>query len=132
MRVRRFKQTGREAPAPIKACPWCGTPFDRQSFACTPNDVAPKNMEIRCANIECEFTGDRALPVLTVDEAIYRRLPAFLIATVDKFAGLPWLGEAGAFFGHVDRMDECGFYGASEPRPRANDCGTGRRWIRLI
>jgi hypothetical protein len=114
VRVRRFKQTGNEAPAPIKACPWCGTPFDRQSFACVPSDVAPKNMEIRCANIECEFTGDRALPVLTVDEAIYRRLPAFLIATVDKFAGLPWLGEAGAFFGHVDRMDAFGFYGAND------------------
>ena len=114
VRVRRFKQTGREAPAPIKACPWCGTPFDRQSFACTPHDVAPKNMEIRCANIECEFTGDRALPVLTVDETIYRRLPAFLIATVDKFAGLPWLGEVGAFFGHVNRMDESGFYGAND------------------
>ena len=71
-------------------------------------------MEIRCANIACEFTGDRALPVLTVDEAIYRRLPAFLIATVDKFAGLPWLGEAGAFFGHVDRMDDWGFYGAND------------------
>ena len=74
------------------------------------------NMEIRCANPACDFTGDRALPVLTVDEAIYRRLPAFLIATVDKFAGLPWLGEAGAFFGHVDREDEWGFYGAAEPR----------------
>ena len=49
---------------------------------------------------------DRPLPILTVDEAIYRRLPAFLIATVDKFAGLPWVGEAGAFFGHVDRYDE--------------------------
>ena len=42
-------------------------------------------------------------------------MPAFLIATVDKFAGLPWLGEVGAFFGHVDRADEWGFYGADRP-----------------
>jgi hypothetical protein len=114
-RVRRYKKDGREAPAPIKACPWCGTPFERSSFACVPNSLAPKNMEIRCANASCAFTGDRALPVLTVDEAVYRRLPAFLIATVDKFAGLPWIAEAGAFFGHVDRADQWGFYGAAEP-----------------
>ena len=56
----------------------------------------------------------RPLPILTVDEAIYRRLPAFVIATVDKFAGLPWLAEAGAFFGNVDREDEWGFYGAAD------------------
>ena len=54
---------------------------------------APSNMEIRCANTACDFTRDRPLPVLTVDEPIYRRLPAFLIATVDKFASLPWVGE---------------------------------------
>lgn len=113
-RVKRFKTSGREAPAPIKACPWCAEPFTADSFACTPNAVAPKNMEIRCTNADCEFTGARALPMLTVDEAIYRRLPAFVIATVDKFAGLPWLGEAGAFFGHVDRTDEWGFYGAND------------------
>src|ERR1700720_3071529 len=71
-------------------------------------------MDIRCANSACAFTGKRSLPILTVDEAIYRRLPAFLIATVDKFAGLPWLGEAGAFFGHVDREDEWGFYGPAQ------------------
>src|SRR5690606_11963847 len=98
-RVKRFKTSGREAPAPIKACPWCGEPFTADSFACTPNAIAPKNMEIRCTNADCDFTGARALPILTVDEAIYRRLPAFVVATVDKFAGLPWLGEAGAFFG---------------------------------
>ena len=115
-RVRRFRKTGRDAPAPIKACPWCGTPFDRDSFSCAPNDLAPRNMVIRCANARCDFTRDRPLPVLTVDEAIYRRLPAFLIATVDKFAGLPWVGEAGAFFGHVDRHDADGFYGAATPR----------------
>lgn len=115
-RVRRYRRDGREAPAPIKACPWCATPFGRDSFACIPTERAPRNMEIRCANLGCAFTGARALPILTVDQVIYRRLPAFIIATVDKFAGLPWIAEAGAFFGHVDREDQWGFYGAADPR----------------
>ncbi|APO55354.1 DISARM system helicase DrmA [Bradyrhizobium diazoefficiens] len=114
-RVRRFRRDGREAPAPIKACPWCSTPFSQDSFACIPTVNAPRNMEIRCANPGCAFSGARSLPILTVDEVIYRRLPAFIIATVDKFAGLPWLAEAGAFFGHVDREDQWGFYGAADP-----------------
>jgi hypothetical protein len=114
-RVRRYRKDGREAPAPIKACPWCATPFTRDSFACAPTEHQPRNMEIRCANPTCVFTGARSLPILSVDEVIYRRLPAFIIATVDKFAGLPWLAEAGAFFGHVDREDQWGFYGAADP-----------------
>jgi hypothetical protein len=115
-RVRAYR-SGRDprAPAPLKACPWCGTAFDARSFCCVPNAEAPTNLELRCANDACAFTGDRALPVVTVDQAIYRRLPAFLIATVDKFAALPWRGEAGAFFGHVDRADRDGFYGAAQP-----------------
>lgn len=124
-RVRAYT-SGRDtrAPAPIKACPWCGTAFTPQSFRCVPNADAPTNLELRCASLTCPFTGDRALPVVTVDEAIYRRLPAFLIATIDKFAGLPWNGQAGAFFGHVDRADETGFYGAAEPgQGRALDGG---------
>ncbi|MEA1842962.1 DISARM system helicase DrmA [Agrobacterium tumefaciens] len=125
IRVKRFKTSGREAPAPIKACPWCAEPFTADSFACTPNAIAPKNMEIRCTNADCDFTGGRALPILTVDEAIYRRLPAFVIATVDKFAGLPWLGEAGAFFGHVNRTDEWGFYGANDKAGDGRPLGNG-------
>jgi hypothetical protein len=117
-RVRRYRtDRDKRAPAPIKACPWCGTAFTAQSFACVPNDLAPTNMEIRCVNTACDFTRGRPLPILTVDEPIYRRLPAFLIATVDKFASLPWVGETGAFFGHVDRFQEgVGFYGPAEPR----------------
>ena len=124
-RVRRFRN-GRDkrAPAPLKACPWCGTEFTPSSFACVPNEHAPTNLEIRCANTNCDFSRNRPLPVLTVDEPIYRRLPAFLIATVDKFAALPWVGETGAFFGHVDRFEDgVGFYGAAEPsegRPLGN------------
>jgi hypothetical protein len=126
-RVRRYK-TGQDkrAPAPIKACPWCGTAFKPSCFACVPNDFAPTNLEIRCANTACDFTRQRPLPILTVDEPIYRRLPAFLIATVDKFAGLPWLGESGAFFGHVDRFDErIGFYGAGEPGENGHSLDNG-------
>jgi len=126
-RVRAF-QAGREprAPAPIKACPWCATAFVPASFRCVPNADRPTNLELRCANPACAFTGDRALPIVTVDEAIYRRLPAFLIATVDKFASLPWRGEAGAFFGHVDRADDTGFFGAAEPG-RGRALGEGHR-----
>ena len=116
-RVRRY-QSGRDkrAPVPLKACPWCGTEFKPSSFSCTPNMHAPTNLEIRCVNTSCDFSRSRPLPVLTVDEPIYRRLPAFLIATVDKFAALPWVGETGAFFGHVDRFqNDVGFYGAAEP-----------------
>ncbi|WP_372397141.1 DISARM system helicase DrmA [Azospirillum sp. HJ39] len=116
-RVRAFRKTGKRAPAPIKACPWCGTAFGKESFACVPNDQAPHNMEVRCVNPHCDFTGNRPLPLLTVDEPIYRRLPAFLIATVDKFASLPWVGASGAFFGHVDRFQPgVGFLGAAEPK----------------
>ncbi|GJE42624.1 DISARM system helicase DrmA [Methylobacterium soli] len=115
-RVADFRKGKGKAPAPLKACPWCSTPFTKNSFACVPNDTAPTNLELRCDNLTCDFSGSRALPVLTVDEPIYRRLPAFLIATVDKFASLPWEGRTGAFFGHVDRFDATGFYGAAEPR----------------
>jgi hypothetical protein len=116
-RVRRYKAgQDKRAPAPIKTCPWCGTAFKPSSFGCKPNDNAPTNLEIRCVNTDCDFMRNRPLPILTVDEPIYRRLPAFLIATVDKFASLPWVGETGAFFGHVDRfVDGEGFYGAAEP-----------------
>jgi hypothetical protein len=45
-----------------------------------------------------------------VDEEIYRRLPALVIATVDKFAQMPWRGAVRSLFGEVDeRCDRHGF-----------------------
>jgi hypothetical protein len=80
-----------------------------------PNDNEPRELRIVCTNFECDFTRDRALPIVAVDEPLYRRLPAFLIATVDKFASLPWVGQAGVLLGGADRQDAGGFYGAAEP-----------------
>ena len=41
------------------------------------------------------------LPIVTVDEEIYRYAPSLLIATVDKLAQLSWRGFAGMLFGRV-------------------------------
>src|ERR1039458_4582433 len=68
-----------------------------------------------CPTLECDFIGDQSLPIVAVDEQLYRRLPAFLIATVDKFASLPWVGASGALLGGAERQDAKGFYGGAEP-----------------
>ncbi|MGA7329278.1 MAG: DISARM system helicase DrmA [Rhodomicrobium sp.] len=104
------------SPVPLKQCPWCGTDFEQKSFNCVPaGDPKPKNLAIQCMNPVCDFNGEeRSLPIVVVDEPIYRRLPAFIVATVDKFASLPWAGESGAFFDHVDRYDTHGFLGAAQ------------------
>ena len=116
-KVRQFKADprGKPSPIPLENCPWCGTRFLPESFTLLPNDDQPRELRIVCTNFECEFTRDRALPIVAVDEPIYRRLPAFLIATVDKFAALPWVGTSGALLGGAERHDASGFYGAAEP-----------------
>ncbi len=116
-KVNQFKNDPHHKPSPIplENCPWCGARFQPGSFSLEPNSDSPRNLRIVCANFECDFTRDRALPIVAVDEPLYRRLPAFLIATVDKFASLPWVGQAGALLGGAERHDATGFYGAAEP-----------------
>jgi helicase-like protein len=107
------------SPVPLEECPWCGTKFQRESFRLAangkPNRDYPTDLLIACMNRGCDFNRDRPLPIVAVDEPIYRRLPCFLIATVDKFAGMPWTGPIAGFFGRVQRFDKQGFYGACDP-----------------
>ena len=116
-KVTRFKQNPNSNPSPIplENCPWCGREFEPESFDLQPNADQPNELRIVCVNWQCDFTADRPLPIIGVDEPLYRRLPAFLIATVDKFASLPWVGQSGALLGGADRADANGFYGAAEP-----------------
>ena len=115
-KTRRFRTNprGNPSPIPLENCPWCGTRFEPDSFALLPDDDRPKELRVVCANFECDFSGDRPLPILAVDESIYRRLPAFLIATADKFAALPWVAETGKLLGGAQRFDRTGFHGPSE------------------
>lgn len=115
--VQRYRGGRGASPAPITECPWCRTPFDKNTF-----QVVGKRMLVHCQNLDCDFCGEKGgLPMLTVDEEIYNRLPAFIVATVDKFASLPRRGEVGRFFDHVDRIDDSQnlqtfrYYAADEP-----------------
>jgi Helicase conserved C-terminal domain len=103
------------SPIPLEECPWCGTKFNRHSFKLLPNTDTPTDLRVTCINRDCSFSRGNSLPILAVDEPIYRRLPCFLIATVDKFAAMPWTGEVGGFFGRVQRHDRHGFYGPCDP-----------------
>ena len=113
--LEQYKKKKGPAPAPLKNCPWCGGELKEQAFSLHPTAAKPQRLDLHCYEVDCAFSSDDRLPIVVVDEEIYRRLPAFMIATVDKFANVPWEGRAGAFFGHVERSDASGFYGAAVP-----------------
>jgi hypothetical protein len=49
------------------------------------------------------FISDRIpIPALLVDQQVYHRLPTVVVATVDKFARVPFEPRAAAIFGNVD------------------------------
>ena len=64
----------------------------------------------------------RGIPITayTCDEQIYRRAPSIIIATVDKFARLPYMASASAIFGNVTHHSSySGFFrlGADQENP---------------
>ena len=93
----------------IQRCPWCGSRFGVAQCEADPTN---RRVYVYCGDelADCPFARaarpSDGLPVLTVDEEIYRLAPAFLIATVDKFARLAREGEAASLFGYVSRQCE--------------------------
>jgi hypothetical protein len=103
-------------PCPLPKCPWCAKDLEPSSLIAEPKR-APRAIVMDCRNDQCDFAGARnrdGLPVVFVDEQIYRELPSFVIATVDKLAMLPWRGETGALFGKVKARDGNAFYGVMD------------------
>ena len=121
-RVIAFQENPQHEPSPIplRNCPWCSEEFTPDSFVLSPNADNPEDLRIVCLAEGCPFGGERSLPIITVDEPLYRRLPAFLVATVDKFASLPWVGASGALLGGADRYSAAGY-------SRGNAGGRGDR-----
>jgi hypothetical protein len=112
-----WRKTGSGRPDQLSACPWCGTRIDPAvHMKVETYEKGRARVLTYCGDKlgTCEFSQRKApgegIPVLTVDEEIFRRLPALLIGTVDKFAQLPWNGATQALFGVVDgRCERHGF-----------------------
>lgn len=96
------------SPCQTSYCPWCGnqlTPSKNYKF-----DKNTKWTLVRCTNVSspCIFTDNtfsyqKILPLVTVDSDIYARCPSMIIATVDKFAQLPFKRDIANIFGRASR-----------------------------
>jgi hypothetical protein len=119
------------SPHQLTHCPWCGTRIEPG------RDIKVENYPggtsrtlIYCGDAlgQCPFTARQApgegLPVIVVDDEIYRRLPAMVIATVDKFAQMPWNGKVQMLFGQVEGY--CGRHGFRSPEIEDADSHTAR------
>ena len=94
-----------ENPVQIIECPWCGAGITARNYRVS---GTPEQCRVHCSDKYCDFSdrpgaGESGLPVLVVDEDVYRRCPSMVIGTVDKFAQLTWKWRAGALFGRVDK-----------------------------
>ncbi|MFJ6387586.1 helicase-related protein [Streptomyces sp. NPDC091972] len=99
LRANLDKRLATENPVQLHACPWCGTSLDARNYEV---DETAKRMHVRCPGSGCDFAD--GLPVHLIDEAVYDARPTLVIATVDKFASMPWRPATSALF-NLDDLD---------------------------
>jgi hypothetical protein len=102
---------GAGSPLQLTSCPWCGSPIELGRDLRVEKAPAGRGRTWTfCSDPlgACPFSRrqapDEGVPVVVVDEEIYRLLPDVLVATVDKFAQLPWNGQTQMLFGQVDTL----------------------------
>lgn len=125
------RPTGAGSPAQITSCPWCGSEISpSRDIEVSPFRGGEGRTILYCSDRlgRCEFSRrqskGRGLPVLVVDDEIYRRPPSMLIATVDKFALMAWRGQIQTLFGRA--VAECERHGLIWPG--SEDTGTHRKY----
>ncbi|GAA2600931.1 MULTISPECIES: helicase-related protein [Streptomyces] len=92
-RLRGGQTLQTENPVQLHTCPWCGTAMDAHDYTVDEDDA---RMDVCCPNVDCDFAS--GLPVHLVDQTVYKARPTLVIATVDKFASMPWRKETAALF----------------------------------
>lgn len=110
------------SPAQLTSCPWCGSEIAPGREIRVDRDLGRTFVYCGDKYGRCEFSQAKSknlgLPVLVVDDEIYRHPPSMLIATVDKFAMMAWRGQVRALFGKANR--ECPRHGLLWPEADCN------------
>ena len=117
----RQKQAYSKLTKQIIVCPLCGTPIRREDYSV---NLDTGEAQIHCPSKTCHFYKYKgvSLPIYVVDEEIYRKCPTVIIATVDKFARLPWDEKTGLLFGRTDRYCERhGYLAVGEKHPKRHN-----------
>ena len=125
---------GKGTPHQLTNCPWCGQPINpgRDIRVETPDDGRGRTFQY-CGDPlgKCPFSfkqsPDEGIPIVVVDEEIYRRLPSLVIATVDKFAQMPWKGATQMLFGRVS--GRCPRHGFRSPEIEDSDSHPKRGFL---
>jgi hypothetical protein len=125
--VKEARERGRagrgSSPLQLSRCPWCGSALSGGRDITV--DKGHTRTLVFCSDESgaCPFTPrsspGEGLPVVVVDEEVYRLLPSLIIATVDKLARMPWEGRTQALFGQVSRY--CGRHGYLTPSEQHAD-----------
>lgn len=105
---RMYREHIDENPFVVLKCPWCGAQMgpvnsgNKSSIKGYHEHKENRRSRIvfQCDDPDCVFSHDEnLLPMKVVDEDIYNEPPSLLFGTVDKFAMIPWRGEARSLFG---------------------------------
>lgn len=119
------KRPTSSSPAQLTGCPWCGTEIlPGRDIHVSRFASGEGRTTIYCGDKlgQCEFSraksSEQGLPVVVVDDELYRRPPSMLIATVDKFAMMAWRGQVKTLFGRATK--ECTRHGLLWPGADCN------------
>ncbi len=123
-------------PMQLLDCPWCGTDLDAFCYEVKEDTdfKLPERLRAYCKNKKCFFHknnrvnagGEVCIPILTVDEDIYKWCPSLLIATVDKFAQITWNPNISSLFGRVNKFcNKHGFLDSLKSNDHKKTIGTG-------
>jgi len=104
-------------PAQLTSCPWCGSEIAPGRDIRVDKELSRTFIYCGDKYGRCEFSQAKSkqlgLPVLVVDDEVYRHPPTMLIATVDKFAMMAWRGQVRTLFGKATQ--ECPRHGLLWP-----------------
>ncbi|WP_201352062.1 DISARM system helicase DrmA [Hydrogenimonas urashimensis] len=125
--IRNGKKVTASSPTQLSSCPWCGSEIAPGRDIEVDKDRTRTVLYCGDPRGKCDFSRRRSpgigVPVVVVDEELYRRPPSMLIATVDKFAQMAWKGEVRTLFGKATM--ECPRHGLIAPD--SLHCGDHRK-----
>ena len=93
----------------VTQCPYCGTASVPRTRSSRDDDygfcATGDSFSLFCTKDCCPFSKKNGnLPIDIVDESIYQHPPTLVIATIDKFAQLPWNDWSATMFGGTTHL----------------------------